>query len=352
MIIKSALKNYSVEVIDSFSENMKKFHSDNTYYVVDDKVYNLYRNNFDFIPNNRLFRLESKENNKSIDSVIEICKTMTNMPSKRNTKLVSIGGGIVQDVTGFVANVLYRGISWTFYHSTLLAACDSCIGSKTSLNCQGFKNLLGTFYPPNEIFIDSALFKTLDEKDFLSGLGEILKFSVMQHNKGGVDNIERHLEPLLSRNPMTLNDFIVDSLKFKKVYIENDEFDKNERVLLNFGHTFGHAFEVSSNFEIPHGTAVALGVVVANRISAKRYSIDANLIERIEKLVHKVVNLKLKPEMVEMPLVMSAIRKDKKQLGNGINAVLLQGDFSLKRVNDVTENEINDAVIFLKENFV
>ena len=131
------------------------------------------------MPKERMFLLEALEENKTMDTVLAICAAMTSMPSKRNTRLVSVGGGVVQDITGFVANVLYRGIAWTFVPTTLLSACDSCIGGKTSLNYGRFKNLLGTFYPPDDIYICPAMFRTLDEHDFLSGLGEVVKFNVM-----------------------------------------------------------------------------------------------------------------------------------------------------------------------------
>ncbi len=110
--------------------------------------------------------LEANEENKVISTVLSICEKIMEMPSKRNTVLLSIGGGIIQDITGFVANVIYRGIRWIFIPTTLLAACDSCIGGKTSLNYKTYKNLLGTFYPPDEIHICSQMFRTLGEKDF------------------------------------------------------------------------------------------------------------------------------------------------------------------------------------------
>lgn len=348
MIVKSALKSYSVEMIDSFPKNLNQDHSDKNYYVIDENVYRLYSEAFDFIPSDRLYRLEAVEENKNIDTAIKICETMTSMPSKRNTRLVSVGGGIVQDVSGFVASVLYRGIAWTFYPSTLLAACDSCIGSKTSLNCSGFKNLLGTFFPPDNIYIDSSFFDTLSDKDFASGLGEIVKFSVIKKNGEDINN---YIDSLLQRDRATLEKFVLNSLQLKKFYIEKDEFDRKERVLLNYAHTFGHAFEVTSDFLIPHGTAVALGMVVANRISANRYSLPEQLLKKIEAPVHRIVRLKLKPQWFEPTQILRAIRKDKKQLDSNINAVLLQDDLSLKRVNDVTEKEVLDALQYLIKTF-
>ena len=138
---------------------------------------------------------------------------MTNIPAKRNAKLIAFGGGIVQDVTGFVANVLYRGIHWTFYPTTLLAACDSCIGGKTSLNYKKFKNLLGTFYPPDQIQICTPFFKSLSEKDFESGLGEVVKFNVMYGEKG-IKMVEEYINLLLARDEKTLEEFVYNSLAF------------------------------------------------------------------------------------------------------------------------------------------
>ena len=131
------------------------------------------------LPKEQLYILEATEENKRIETALEICEIMTNIPAKRNARLISFGGGIVQDVTGFVANILYRGIHWTFFPTTLLAACDSCIGGKTSLNYKKFKNLLGTFFPPDRLIICYPVFWTFSEKDFLTGFGEVVKFNVM-----------------------------------------------------------------------------------------------------------------------------------------------------------------------------
>ena len=129
---------------------------------------------------------------------------MTGLAAKRNIHLVSFGGGIIQDVTGFVANVLYRGIYWSFVPTTLLAACDSCIGGKTSLNYKHYKNLLGTFYPPDYIYICSKFFKSLSQKDFESGLGEVVKFNIMFGEKG-LNKIEGKIDYLLQRDPAVLD---------------------------------------------------------------------------------------------------------------------------------------------------
>ena len=213
-----------------------------------------------------MFVVEATEKNKVVDTALDICERITEIPAKRNATLISIGGGIIQDITGFVANVTYRGINWIFVPTTLLAACDSCIGGKTSLNYKKYKNLLGTFYPPDEIHICSEMFHTLTERDFKSGLGEVVKFNIMA-GQNGLKNIEDNIDELLKRDDDKLLQFVNSSLLFKKDFIEEDEFDRGVRIHLNFAHTFGHAFETMSHYEIPHGTAVAMGTIVANRIS-------------------------------------------------------------------------------------
>lgn len=348
MKIASKFKIYDVDFVKNLS-NFGTYSEDKTvFFVLDKNIYNLYKNDFSSIPENRVYLLDAIEQKKNIDTVIEICELMTSMPSKRNTHLVSVGGGITQDITGFVANALYRGIKWTFYPSTLLAACDSCIGGKTSLNCKGFKNLLGTFYPPDEIKIFPDFFKTLSTRDFLSGLGEVVKFNVMA-GEDGIDRIESSIKDLIDRKSDIVKDFCHTSLEFKKQFIEEDEFDKGKRILLNFAHTFGHAFETSSNYGIPHGSAVVMGMIVANRISVSRKILDESFAKRIENVCKKILTLKIESEWLNTDTIISAIKKDKKQVDEHLRAVLMAQDLSLSVVTDITEKEIKDSVQYLIE---
>ena len=347
MIIKASSKDYNVNVYNNFS-TIKDLQIDaNTYVVIDKNVYNLYHNDlFNNIPENQLYIFEATEENKTIESALKICEIMTNIPAKRNSKLISFGGGIVQDVTGFVANILYRGIHWTFYPTTLLAACDSCIGGKTSLNYKKFKNLLGTFYPPDQICIYTPFFKTLSERDFESGLGEVVKFNVM-YGESGIKNMENNIDTLLKRDDEKLEEFVHSSLQFKKSFIEEDEFDRGVRIHLNYAHTFGHAFETMSNYAIPHGTAVAMGTVVANRISYKRAWLPEDVISRIENILWKIININVNSIDPDMDKIIAAIRKDKKQINTDLTAVLMKNDMSLTVVHDVKIDEISYAINYL-----
>lgn len=347
MIIKSSAKDYQVNIHNDFESIKSLSYDEKTFVVIDKVLFELYKEElFSDIPQEKLYVMEATEENKGIDTVLEICEIMTNIPAKRNTKLISFGGGIVQDVTGFVANILYRGINWTFYPTTLLAACDSCIGGKTSLNYKKFKNLLGTFYPPNQIDICIPFFKTLSEKDFQSGLGEVVKFNVM-FGEAGITNIEENIEALLERDNSKLVEFVKNSLAFKKDFIEEDEFDKGVRIHLNFAHTFGHAFETMSNYMIPHGTAVAMGTIVANRISLLRGWLAQDKVQRVEDVLWKIINIELDHIRIDMETIISAIHKDKKQVGKELTAVLMKDDMKLVIVHDVKKAEIEEAINYL-----
>lgn len=347
MDIKSHLKEYHVNIETTLDFlNPLLVRNENTQFVIDKKVYECYRNIFLKISKEHLCIIEATEENKVIDTALTICEKITEISAKRNTTLISIGGGIIQDITGFVANITYRGIHWIFIPTTLLAACDSCIGGKTSLNYKKYKNLLGTFYPPDEIYICSEFFKTLTERDFKSGLGEVIKFNIMA-GLNGLENIEQNIEALLKREPYTVRQFVETSLNFKKKFIELDEFDQGERIKLNFAHTFGHAIEVISKYKIPHGTAVAIGMIMADYISYQRGFLSEDIMHRSEQILLKVIDIDITLLLCPFEEYMKAIRKDKKQINDSLTAVLITkyGEQSeLSVVHDVTELEIEETI--------
>ena len=349
MIIKSSTKDYEVNIVRDFSFVEQLLQRENAMFVIDKTVYNLYHDRlFANIPENRLMLLEALEPNKTIDTALKICEVMTEIPAKRNAWLVSFGGGITQDVTGFAANILYRGVHWAFVPTTLLAAGVSWIGDKTSLNYKQYKNLLGTFFAPDEIYICPEFFKTLTEKDFESGLGEVVKFNVM-FGEEGITHIENCIDRLLERDPQELNTCVEKSLQFKKRFIEEDEFDRGVRIHLNFAHTFGHAFEVASNYEFPHGTAVAMGTIAANRVSVRRGWLAPELAARMERVLQKIIHVDKRLTEADMGTIMAAIRKDKKQVGTDLTAVLFDREMNLQIVHDMKPEEVEDAVLYLFE---
>jgi 3-dehydroquinate synthase len=343
MKINSHSKDYDVEIIDAFSID-EIIKGKNTFIVIDRQVFNLYRKTmFSTISKDDVFLLDAVEKNKNVKAALNICQKMAEKPMKRSDTLISIGGGIVQDVSGFAANIFNRGVKWIYIPTTLLAQCDSCIGGKTSLNFLTYKNILGTFYAPDSIFIDLNFVKTLSMDDYLSGMGELAKFNIMSA-KDGIEILEKNIEKLLQRDVETLRFFVERSLSFKKTFIEEDEYDHGVRNLLNFAHTFGHAFETVSKYAIPHGQAVNLGLIVANNISCGRKILDSALKERIEKICLNFVSVKLKRTWFEAEHIINAMKKDKKRRTDKLAAVLFSSDLSLKVVQDVEQIEVETAL--------
>lgn len=358
MIIHSRLKDYEVILENELSFLTELFKLPDAEFVVDEKVYRLYEGIFSAISQERLILLKAKEENKTVETALSICERMMEIPAKRNAHLVSVGGGIIQDITGFAANILYRGIRWTFVPTTLLAGCDSCIGGKTSLNYKSYKNLLGTFYPPDQIYICPSFFHTLSSKDFKSGLGEVVKFNIMT-GESGLAAMETSIGKLLARDETVLNQYMEKSLLFKKGFIESDEFDCGERIKLNFAHTFGHAIEVVTRYEIPHGTAVAIGMIMANYISVKRGLMQEKTAKRIEKVLLEggrtkesrggIIYIGIKLTDYSMENFLAAVRKDKKQNSKSLTVVLMTDEAGdLKVVHDVKEKEITEAVHYFQ----
>lgn len=338
MRIQSSIRDYDV-LFSNTSSIFDQINDDlNTFYVIDSKVYDLYRETyFKSIPTERILVILAQEEAKTMDTVFLIIEKMIELPGKKNVKLVSFGGGIIQDITGFAAHILYRGINWVFFPTTLLAAADSCVGGKTSLNFKKYKNLLGTFFPPTKVIIESFFLNSLVEKDYLSGLGEVVKFNLMRGMEG-LTNLERDLSQLLNRDSQTIHRYIESSLEFKKKFIEIDEFDQKERVLLNFAHTFGHAIETISHYKIPHGTAVAMGMIIANRISYKREILPQDYVTRSERILNQIINI----ESIDVKFddLINAIKKDKKQTSDHIRAILLNESMDLTIFEDIQFEEI------------
>jgi len=348
MEISASSKVYQVHFGENFEYISKLEIKENMYFVIDKKVYELYSELFQTIDKNRFYLLEAVEENKTIEKALEICEQVMQLNAKRNSHLISVGGGITQDVTGFVANILYRGIYWTFIPTTLLAACDSCIGGKTSLNYKHYKNLLGTFFPPDDIYIYPEFFKTLSDRDFYSGMGEVVKFNIMR----GFDNLKKTEEDfplLLSRDVEKVKEYVYSSLEFKKRFIEEDEFDRGKRVLLNFAHTFGHAIETITRYEIPHGAAVAIGTLMANHISCERGYISGEEKLRMENVISGIVKMYSLPEEFSLEHVIEAIKKDKKQRDDNMTVVLfVNSRLELKVCHDLQREELEQAIRYIK----
>jgi len=346
MKIKSHVGEYSVDITGELTlESLRAGRE--VFIIADSRVYEIYKENFfKGVNKNEIMFFDAIENNKNIESALKICAAMAEKSFKRSGTMISIGGGIVQDVTGFAANIYNRGVKWEFVPTTLLAQCDSCIGGKTSLNFLLYKNILGTFYAPDYIYVYLDFVRTLSEDDYLSGLGEIAKFNIMSA-KEGISLMEDNMLKLRNRDVGTLAFFVERSLEFKKKFIEEDEFDRGIRNLLNFGHTFGHAFETVSGYAVPHGQAVTLGLMAANNISNGRNLLGTALKERIEKICLNFISVKFDKNWFSADNIVPAMKKDKKRGAEDLAAVLFVSDLSLRVCQDIQPVEVERALVQL-----
>ena len=209
-----------------------------------------------------LIILKASENDKTLSTVEQVIIEMKDLGLNRSSTLVAVGGGFVQDIATLSSALFMRGISWTYMPTTFMAMVYSCIGGKSSINVDKFKNLLGNFYPPNKILVDLAFTKTLNPNAMACGMSEAIKICYAR----GPEEFSVFLD--LRKKALDLNtsagvELVTHVLDSKKWFIENDEFDTGVRQLLNFGHTFGHALEAATSFKIPHGIAIALGMLAA-----------------------------------------------------------------------------------------
>jgi 3-dehydroquinate synthase len=214
----------------------------------------------------RSLLIKADEEAKAFDRMGELLIELKARGLTRSSILLGLGGGVIQDITTFLASVYMRGIPWIYVPTTLLAMVDSCLGGKSSINVGPVKNLVGTFHPPHQITVITALARSLPLVELRAGLAEAAKICFCR----GVGSFERYCllaEPLLSGawSDNQLAELIHHVLSVKQWFIETDEFDRAERRLLNFGHTWGHALESASGYSIPHGLAVALGMEASHR---------------------------------------------------------------------------------------
>ncbi len=348
--IHSNIRDYEVFIEESSEFINTLAATPQAVFVVDENVWKIYSQTLlSALPREATIVLPVNEDLKNIHSVLNLYDQLVERPAKRNLTLVSFGGGILQDITGFAASTIYRGINWIFVPTTLLAQADSCIGSKTSLNYHNYKNLIGTFFPPSRIHIYTPFLQTQLDADFFSGFGEVIKLHLM----GGPSHYHQlvALSPAIqNRQPGPLLAAIQQSLQVKLDYMSGDEFDTGRRNLLNFGHDFGHALESTSNFAIPHGQAVIFGMLAANIVSRLRGQMDEALeVEISEKLLRP--NLLTRPTDIALDaeLMISAMKKDKKRTGDKLALIMMNDHFNFSRINDLTLEEVADTLSILKK---
>lgn len=351
--IQSKIKDYKLLFSDNigFLKDLSKYTP--RIIIIDENVYKLYSEQFnEYFSPKEIILFKAIESNKNVENVLSLCEQVMTFSAKKNMTIISIGGGITQDVTGFLSSILYRGINWIFIPTTLLAQSDSCMGSKTSLNHGHFKNLLGSFYPPSQVYINVAFTQTLSETDFYSGIGEIVKLHLMGGEENALTIIKRIKSISKDRTDnVLLLEMVRNSLSIKYSYIKDDEFDTGRRNLLNYGHCFGHALESSSGYQIPHGIAVVIGIIFANIIAVKRGLLNESTAhDLLNNLLLDSIKCPIKKSYFQKDILLSAIQMDKKRVGKGLPLIVLHDSFTLSKLTDITPEELFDGIDVLLNN--
>ena len=266
------------------------------------------------------FFFAGSEKTKSLEYLPAVIESLRKAGANRKTRLIAVGGGTIQDLCAFVASVYMRGVEWMYVPTTLLGMVDSCIGGKSSINVGTYKNLVGTFHPPSQVCIDPTIAITLPDEQQASGLIEAAKICFCR----GPEYFHMYLasNPRPGMDACALAKVIELSLQSKKWFIETDEFDQSERLLLNLGHTFGHAIEGASNYGVPHGIAVGLGILCALAFSRADWTGGSDfydgtpevrmLEEHIDGLLRMVPNLSECAATITVDAVMERFESDKK----------------------------------------
>lgn len=288
--VKSRNKNYHV----NFSKSIIKPQT-NDVVIIDRKVDELY--NISSI-SERVFLIDAIEENKNMENVMNVIDFLSKSKMKKDGTMHVIGGGITQDISGMAASMYKRGIDWTFTPTTLLSMCDSCIGSKVNVNFKNYKNQIGTMYPPNHVTIDTHFLETLTKEDIDSGIGEMLKLYTIAGMNWDLKEMEHSIRTCLN---------------IKKTFIEEDEYELTIRPILNYGHTFGHVFETMSEFKIPHGISVLLGMYVVDAYFGQSLSKYDPYIDTIKTYTRYIIH--------DEKLFLDILQNDKKVNGTVLKLI-------------------------------
>jgi 3-dehydroquinate synthase len=321
IIVGKAVFNRLIGLIKS-----KKLHR-NLFMVIDKNVEKNFgrsiKNYFDeFNGKKHYYLIDASEKSKSFEELKKIYSILLDQRCGRDTLLIAIGGGVTGDLAGFAASTFMRGIQIVHIPTTLTACVDSSIGGKTAINLNYYKNIIGSFHHPQFVLCDTNFLHTLPKTEMISGLGEIIKYAFTTNNEF-YNFVEKNIDSILTCNESVLEKVITESINYKVSVVTQDEREVSLRKVLNFGHTFAHAFERELKNKIKHGEAVTAGVVCALYLSFKKRLINKEMLEK-----YKVLPLKLKLskslKTVDPVRIYENMFADKKNRNGQINFVLIR----------------------------
>ena len=297
------------------------------------------------------FLLPTGEENKNLTTVSKLYDELIEKSYDRSCAIIALGGGIVGDISGFVSSSLFRGLPFIQLPTTLLSQVDSSVGGKVGVNHSQGKNLIGAFYQPKVVLIDPTVLKTLEIRELICGYGEILKYGFIR-DASLLQKCLDNKNSIISLKDMELiSEIIRRSVEIKAKIVSEDEQEAGVRMLLNFGHTIGHAIEKSCGYgKFLHGEAVILGMCAALKISMEKLSLDSI---KGKSAIDSLFKIKLGHDLstLDIDRAMIALMHDKKIRDGKLNFVLLKDIGSPVIVNDITPEMVRETLLWLKERF-
>ena len=293
-------------------------------------------------PQVQVYTIPAGEENKTLDEIRGLYRFLVTERYDRSSLLIALGGGVIGDMTGYAAATFLRGIDFVQIPTTLLAQADSSIGGKTGVDFDGFKNMVGAFKMPALVYENVSVLKTLDARQFASGFAEVMKHGLIK-DQAYYEWLLAHMKEIRSRVPGVLQAMLRRSNEIKKDVVENDPYEKGERMLLNYGHTLGHAIEKEQNFTLTHGECVALGCVAAAHIAKARGWLDSDEYYEIRDMFVPF-GLPITVSGVDAERVITLTKSDKKAKGGIPRFVLLKAVGEAVVAEDVTEEEMRAAL--------
>ena len=298
----------------------------------------------------RVVEIEASEDAKTLSGCERVLVELNRVGVRRGDVVAAVGGGSIQDVATLTSSLYMRGLPWEYFPSTLMAMADSCIGGKSAINAGGVKNLVGNFYPPRRISIDPRFVTDLPARAIASGMAEAVKICFVR-GRGSFDGF---LALDGTRHPganKATAELLVHVLSAKKWFVEIDEFDRKERQLLNFGHSFAHAWEAATRFAVPHGVAVAIGMMAAVRHPASATNESTRLLDDycVDILSTVTSEIRAARETTDWDVFETALRSDKKNSVSILRLVLPADEGVAIRELALDDTQIGIAASAIRE---
>lgn len=292
--------------------------------------------------NAQLFPFPAGEKSKNLSTVSALASRLAKAGYDRHDCIIALGG-VVGDIAGFLAASYMRGLPFIQIPTTLLAQVDSSVGGKTGVDIPEGKNLVGAFYQPKAVYIDTEVLKTLPKEELLGGLGEVIKYGIIR-DKSLFDFLEEYRRKILRLDPELIVKTIEDCCRIKAEVVEEDEREGGLRKILNYGHTIGHAVEAASNYEIIHGLAVAIGMVAAARLSVMKNTLSGQDNDRIYSVISAYGLPVDVPAHLDRSLIKRYLKTDKKVIAGKVNFVLPE-TIGSTYITDEVEESLIDRVL-------